>query len=166
MTLKVELSPRRIGLAVLAGAALAAALAALQWLVGALRLFGPQMVASFALQAVGLVFVRAFANWFFGLLLIGAPGWWLLHRHGFRGWRVAIVAGMALTFLTVLVLAIPLPGQASEPPSVVASGSAIVHHWVVRQTWQSVVTVAFLTSFVGGAVGGLMWRIAYRRQGA
>jgi hypothetical protein len=158
-----DLSPRRVALALIVGAAFAAFLAAVQWLAAAVRMFGPQVVASFGLETFWLVFVRALASWSLALILIGAPAWWLLHRHGWHGWRSAILAGMGLTFVTVVFLAIPLPGQPPDPPAVVATSQQIVRHWALHPTWQSIVIRAVLTSFVGGGVGGLMWRIAYRR---
>ena len=42
------------------------------------------------------IFVVSFTFWFVGLLFIGLPVWWLLHRYGYRSWAHAIAIGFVL----------------------------------------------------------------------
>jgi hypothetical protein len=156
-------------LAIVAGAAFAASLSSAQWLAAALRLFGPDSVFQSFPGTVFIVFLRGLVSWIFGIVMIGGPAWWLLHRHGFRGWRTAVLAGMALTAIAVLVLAIPLPGQSEGLPSSTNAdrppvNGTIVRYQITQLGWEMIGLRAALTAFVGGAVGGLMWRVAYRRS--
>ncbi|HEY1559664.1 MAG TPA: hypothetical protein VGF71_02110 [Caulobacteraceae bacterium] len=167
-TPEYRLAPARVGVALVAGAALATSLSAAQWLTYAVDAFGLDAVVGFALRGLLVVFLNGFFSWFMGLILIGGPAWWLLHRHGFRGWRAAILTGMVLTFVAMLVLAIPIPGQGPGwPPSRDAikappTGSVVVYK-ITQHGWELIGLRALLTAFVGGAVALLVWRVAYRR---
>ena len=45
-----------------------------------------------------------------GIVALGLPGWWILHRLSYRNWRAAFALGMALTFIGDVAFAVdPLP---------------------------------------------------------
>lgn len=46
----------------------------------------------------------SFVIWTLGLLLVGAPGWWLLHRLGARCQQAAMIYGGGATFTVCLIV--------------------------------------------------------------
>ena len=104
-----------------------------------------------------------------GLVVVGAPAWWLLHRLGRRTLLDAVIAGAALSSLTYLLLVlldfVPLifgPGSqyfadslgdpnADQQPS--AIGTVVVLMVSVNAIWVAV---------SGALAGFVIWGIAYR----
>ena len=86
-----------------------------------------------------LVFPIAYVAWLIGLIFVGAPGWWLLHRLRLRGLEIAAPYGFALTFLAGLLM---------------SGGRAFSTH--------------FLFAAAGAGVAVAIWFLAYRtkRKGA
>jgi hypothetical protein len=158
-----ETSPPRVALALLAGAASGAALVTAQWLRAAFQVFGAGFVGSSGPHGILVVFIGALIAWLAGLVLIGGPAWWLLHRYGLRGWKAAILTGMALTFVAALVLAIPLPGKDGSYTAADRGGETVVNNALTAHGWAEAAEGALLISFVGGAVAFVVWRTAYRR---
>ena len=156
-------SPTRVALALVAGAASGAALVTAQWLHAAFQVFGAGFVGSSGPHVILVVFVGALIAWLAGLMLIGGPAWWLLHRHGLRGWKIAILAGVALTFVAALVLAIPLPRSDGSYTAADRGGETIVNNQLTAHGWAEAAEGALLISFVGGAVAWVTWRVAYHR---
>ena len=88
---------------------------------------------------IALVFPVAYVAWLIGLIFVGTPGWWLLHRLRLRGLEIAAPYGFALTFLAGLLL---------------SGGRAFPTH--------------FLFATAGAGVAVVVWFLAYRtkREGA
>jgi hypothetical protein len=139
-------NPRRATLAVTAGA-----------IIGALGVVA--VVLSSAAMASGvsasdlvvslLVFLVALVGWSLGLFLLGLPLWWLFHRNGWRGWRVAMLLGAFTTFVIVLLL------ERSGGILAVATGNSDGGD-LISFVWVAVMAV------LGATVALVIWRIAYR----
>jgi hypothetical protein len=158
-----RLAPPRAVLALVAGAGTAAVLVTIQWLRAVGQAFGLPFIESTGLHGALVIFVGAFVAWLAGLTLIGAPAWWLLHRHRLRGWRAAILVGMALTFIASMALAIPLPTRGTAYSSADRGGLTVVDNRLTAHGWAEAARKSLLVAFVGGAVGWVVWRTAYRR---
>ena len=96
--------------------------------------------------AIDLVaYLLAAIVWAFAISWISGPVWWILHILGLRGWPWAMLLG-ALTLAGFIAVADPglFTGELVRP----ATNKA----------------VAILAGFagLGGALGVLIWRIAYR----
>jgi hypothetical protein len=140
-------NPRRATLAALAGA-----------IVGALGVV--VVVLSFAALAGGvsasdlvvsiLIFFVALVGWSLGLFLLGLPLWWLFHRNGWRGWRVAMLLGAFTTFVIVLLLE-RSGGMLAVTTGDSAGGDLISFVWVA------------VMAVLGAIVALVIWRVAYRR---
>jgi len=111
MNTDYDVTRRRVGVALLAGALLGALLGCVSLAASiALALSPPEAWAAFG-RLFPTMFLRGFMGWLVGLLMIGSPAWWLLHHHGWRGWRAVILAAAGLAFATGLLTGIPRPGQ-------------------------------------------------------
>jgi len=158
-----RLAPTRVGLAIVAGALTGAIIVMLNWLTGGVWALGPTFIASAGARGAPIVLMDAFIAWLAGVILIGGPAWWLLHRHQLRSWRSAILTGVATTFAAGLILAVPTPhlgggySEADRGGVLVANGVLTAHGWL------SAAQDALYLSVVGGAVGLVVWRVAYRR---
>jgi hypothetical protein len=91
------------------------------------------------------VILLAFILWLLGLLVVGAPVWWLMHRLGVRSARLAAVFGVIVP--PALYLASSLHGR---PTSIV---------WALEEEWAIYLTLAA----IGAIVGWVTIKIAYRR---
>ncbi|HWD68427.1 MAG TPA: hypothetical protein VG227_10745 [Caulobacteraceae bacterium] len=158
-----RLAPPRVGVAILAGALSGSIVVTLHWLTMVVRVLGVAYLTGGGAQGIVVVFMGAFLAWLAGLILIGGPAWWLLHRHQFRGWRAAGLAGMAATFAAGLILAIPLPHKGGGYSEADRSGILIENDQLTAYGWEKAAEGALLLSFVGGAVALAVWRVAYRR---
>jgi hypothetical protein len=138
-------NPRRATLAAILGA-----------VIGALGVVAA--VLAFAAMASGvsasdvivsiLIFVVALVGWSLGLFLFGLPLWWLFHRNGWRGRRVAMLLGALTTFVIVLLL------EMSGGIFAVATGDSDAGH-LISLVWVAVMAV------LGAIVALVIWRIAY-----
>lgn len=158
-----RLAPARVGLAILAGALTGAVIVSLHWLTTVVRVLGIAYLTGGGARGILVVFIGAFLAWLAGLILIGGPTWWLLHRHQFRGWRAAALTGMAATFAAGLILAIPLPHKGGGYSEADRGGAVIENDHLTVYGWERAAEGALLLSFVGGAVAIIVWRVAYRR---
>lgn len=136
----------------------------LHWLNMVVQALGIAFVAGQGVRGVLIVFMGALLAWLAALILVGGPAWWLLHRHGFRGWRAAALTGMALTFIVGLIFAVPLPHRGGAYSEADRSGILIENDQLTAYGWEKAAEGALLQSFVGGAVALVMWRIGYRRD--
>ncbi|HEY1880049.1 MAG TPA: hypothetical protein VGG68_08965 [Caulobacteraceae bacterium] len=158
-----RLAPARVGLAILAGALTGAIVVTLHWLTMVVRVLGFAYLSGGGVQGTVVVVLGAFLAWLAGLILIGGPAWWLLHRHQFRGWRSAGLVGMVATFVAGMILAVPLPHKGGGYSEADRGGVLIEKDRLTAYGWEKATEAAFLLSFVGGAVALVVWRVAYRR---
>jgi hypothetical protein len=96
-----------------------------------------------------LIFLVALVGWSLGLFLFGLPLWWLFHRNGWRGWRVAMLLGAFTTFVIVLLL------EMSGGIFAVATGNSDGGD-LISFVWVAVMAL------LGAVVALVIWRIAYR----
>jgi hypothetical protein len=89
-------------------------------------------------------------GWALGLFLFGLPLWWLFHRNGWRGRRVAMLLGAFITFVIVLLL------ERSGSILAVATGDSSGGD-LISFVWIAVMAV------LGAIVALVVWQIAYRR---
>jgi len=68
-------------------------------LLTSIWLQGIKTTLRFELDSVPAIFALALLVWAVGLIVFGAPAWWLLHRIRMRRWQVAAALGGVLTFL-------------------------------------------------------------------
>jgi hypothetical protein len=139
--------PRRATLAVTAGAVIGALGVVAVVLCSAAMASG---VSASDLVVCLLIFLVALVGWSLGLFLFGLPLWWLFHRNGWRGRRVAILLGAFTTFVIVLLL------EGSGGILAVATGNTDNGDLI------SFVWVAAM-ALLGAVVAAVIWRIAYRR---
>ena len=99
-----------------------------------------------------LIFFVALVGWSLGLFLFGLPLWWLFHRNGWRGRRVAMLLGALTTFVIVFLLEI------SGGIFAVATGDSDGGH-LASLVW------AGLMALLGAIVALVIWRVAYRPVG-
>ena len=142
--------PRRATLAVIAGAIVGALGVAILVLLLATAGTGALNLSDLIVSI--LIFIVALTGWSLGLFLFGLPLWWLFHRNGWRGRRVAMLLGAFTTFVIVLLLEI------SGGIFAVATGDTTGGH-LISFVWAAVMAV------LGAIVALVIWRIAYRPVG-
>ena len=158
-----RLAPGRVGLAILAGALTGAIIVTLHWLNMVVRALGFAFLGGDGGKGILIVFMGAALAWLGGMILIGGPAWWLLHRHRRRGWRTAGLSGMALTFAAGLLLSVPLPHTGGTYSEADRGGRLVEDDQLTAYGWERAAEGALLLSFVGGAVALVVWRVAYRK---
>lgn len=141
-------NPRRATLAVTAGAVIGALGVAIVVLL--LATIATGVVSAADLIVAILIFIVALVGWSLGLFLFGLPLWWLFHRNGWRGRRVAMLLGALTTFVIVLLL------EMSGGILAVTTGNSDAGH-LISFVWVAVMAV------LGALVALVIWRIAYRR---
>lgn len=166
ITSKFGLAPARVGAAIVAGALIGGVIITLHWLITVARALGPAFVFGKGAGGALIVFMGAFLAWLAGLILIGGPIWWLLHRHHLHGWRAAALAAFAATFAAGLILAIPLPHKGGAFREADRGGVLVENDQLTAYGWLKAAEGALLLSFVGAAAGLAVWRVAYRRRKA
>lgn len=97
---------------------------------------GVETIPSLVMIAL-VAFPVAMAVWLVGLVLIGSPGWFLLHRLRWRSLPVALLYGAGMGFMTGLIIAL------------------------VSQ--QSGLAPAGFLAVAGIGAGGVVWMHAYGR---
>ena len=140
-------NPRRATLAVTAGAVIGALGVAVVVLL--LATIATGVVSASDLIVAVLIFIVALVGWSLGLFLFGLPLWWLFHRNGWRGRRVAMLLGALTTFVIVLLL------EMSGGVFAVATGDSEAGH-LQSLVWAGVMAL------LGAIVALVIWRIAYR----
>jgi hypothetical protein len=139
-------NPRRATLAAMAGAvvgALGVVAAVLLLAAMASGVSVTDLVVSLLISVVALV------GWSLGLFLFGLPLWWLFHRNGWRGRRVAMLLGAFTTLVIVLLL------EMSGGILAVTTGNSDVGH-LMPLVWAGVMAL------LGALVALVIWHIAYR----
>jgi len=140
-------NPRRATLAVAAGAVIGALGVAIVVLL--LATIATGVVNASDLIVAILIFVVALTGWSLGLFLFGLPLWWLFHRNGWRGRRVAMLLGAFTTLVVVLLL------EMSGGILAVTTGNTAAGH-LMPLVW------AGAMALLGAIVALVIWRIAYR----
>jgi hypothetical protein len=140
-------NPRRATLAVTAGAVIGALGVAVVVLL--LATIATGVVSASDLIASILIFIVALVGWSLGLFLFGLPLWWLFHRNGWRGRRVAMLLGALTTFVIVFLL------EMFGGILAVTTGNSDAGH-LMPLVWSGVMAL------LGAIVALVIWRIAYR----
>ena len=96
-------------------------------------------------------FVVAFVVWAIGLVVVGLPLWWLLHKKGVRRWWVAALCGAATAFVGAFALSLALMLLVESSPFKDPGAFAMI------------VLAAVEIGVYGAIVAAVIWRIAYRR---
>ena len=141
-------NPRRATLAVTVGAVIGALGVAVVVLL--LATIATGVVSAADLIVAILIFIVALVGWSLGLFLFGLPLWWLFHRNGWRGRRVAMLLGALTTFVIVLLL------EMSGGILAVTTGNSDAGH-LISLVWVGVMAL------LGAIVALVIWRIAYRQ---
>jgi hypothetical protein len=142
-------NPRRATMAATAGAVVGALGVTIVVLLLATVATG--VVSAADLTVAILIFIVALIGWSLGLFLFGLPLWWLFHRNGWRGRRVAMLLGAATTYVIVFLLEI------SGGIFAVATGDSDGGH-LTSLVW------AGLMALLGAIVALVIWRVAYRQS--
>ena len=113
------------------------------------------------------VFRFAAGVWAAGLILLASVPWALLHYYGLRGWPIAIVLGVVLTFVVVFGFLTNGFGaySAQYDVSIADSGGPTwVRGRLTPHGWFEAFQFAAICSAVGAVVALAVWRVAYRRE--
>ena len=140
-------NPRRATLAVTAGAVIGALGVAV--VVVLLPTIATGVVSASDLIVAILIFIVALVGWSLGLFLFGLPLWWLFHRNGWRGRRVAMLLGALTTFVIVFLLEM-FGGILAVTTGNTDAGNLMPLVW------------AGVMALLGAIVALVIWRIAYR----
>lgn len=140
-------NPRRATLAATAGAVAGALGVTIVVLLLATVATG--IVSASDLIVAILIFIVALVGWSLGLFLFGLPLWWLFHRNGWRGRRVAMLLGAFTTLVIVLLL------EMSGGILAVTTGNNDAGR-LMPLVWAGVMAL------LGAIVALVIWRIAYR----
>ena len=135
------LPPDRVLFAMLTGGAYGGLLVAAASAIGMIVVGA----GAFAFWAGLMIFVIATPIWFIGIVIVGGPVWWVLHRLGLRSRRAASAAGGVVIFLVVGAF-FSLKGNAPRGGD-----------------WFGVLAVAAPLAAIGAVVGWTVARSAYRR---
>lgn len=140
-------NPRRATLAVTAGAVIGALGVAV--VVVLLATIATGVVSAADLIVAILIFIVALVGWSLGLFLFGLPLWWLFHRNGWRGRRVAMLLGALTTFVIVFLLEM-FGGILAVTTGNTDAGNLMPLVW------------AGVMALLGAIVALVIWRIAYQ----
>jgi hypothetical protein len=118
-----------------------------------------------------MMLIMAFAFIFFagGLLIVGTPLWWILHKLGRRTWLDALALGAVLAAAGFVAMVMYNP----EWPALSLisflteefGGLTAANGRLSGQGWEALVRGAIGIALAGAFAGLAMWRIAYRRSG-
>ena len=117
-----------------------------------------------AYPAVVIFVLGIFSVYAAGLLFVGAPGWWLLHRLGHRGRLQAVGFGMLAAFFVRLTMdTIPTLCLLNSKNSAGDSGGdTMINGELTLHGWIELFSNATITSLVAAAVALIIWQLAYR----
>lgn len=139
--------------AILVGALVGALSPAAFWLVFALgsvlmagdfsTLSIDGILAALAVPLIALLY--GFVGWLAGLIVIGTPGWLLLHHSGFRGLAPALIFG------------------ACAPTGAVVGSALLVVPNIATDTTLALAVLAVAVAAIGALVGATIWTMSYGR---
>ena len=156
--MRFVLQPVRIPFAVGAGAMVGAAGVTAGYSLPLLDPDALQMVLGMA----PLIFVVALMVWAFGLFVIGGPVWVVLHSRNRTRPADALAAGAVTTFLVALLFSLlmtaSLVSERQGGYALVEDGQRTAFGWLM------LLGGCALLSTLGGLVGLVIWRVAYRAE--
>jgi hypothetical protein len=159
--MRYETSLGRVALALLAGAAAGASIITALHLGLMVR---PFRTLTDTVQFVGFISSIYFVLFASGLLVLGAPAWWLLHRLGRRNRIHAMTLGATLTLVSYAAYSqfsrLFLHKLFYGPAPIFWGLGRGLRGWFPY--WLTLIEGAVWYSIAGGLVGLLIWRIAYR----
>lgn len=109
-------------------------------------------------------FLAALLVWVFGLTTVGGLIWRASESAGRRSPAHAVLMGMISTGVGTMLLTVLLSGGVMT--SVVDGRALVLDGQRTPYGWWLIVRDGWLMSLLGGLVGGVVWRIAYRRSAA
>jgi hypothetical protein len=118
------------------------------------------------LDEVPTMFALAMLVWAVGLVVFGAPAWWLLHRIRMRRWRVAAALGGVLTFLVyagLRIINVWIRPESLGPAYL--TGDPKIDAILIEEDWWFEVLIPVSLPVIGVLVATVIWRIAYRGGG-
>lgn len=113
------------------------------------------------------VFTYAAIVWAAGLILVAVIPWSLLHHCGLRGWPIAIILGLVLTFVVIFgFLTNGFGAYVSDSVFSAADngGPTWVDGRLTPHGWFEAFQFSAICGAVGATVGLAVWRVAYRRD--
>ena len=151
----------RIPWSIAAGALTGATIVALPTLVLSLVYDSIERFLTVNFLMVMWTFVIALLVWALGLVVVGLPLWWIIHKNGLRRWWAATLCGAIAAFVAgfALSLASTLPFGGSFGDS---GGDTMIDGELTAYGWQSIVLGAAEIGVYGAIVAAVIWRIAYR----
>lgn len=113
-----------------------------------------------------LIFTFAAAFWAAGLTIVATLPWLFLDHYGLRGWTVAVTLGVVLTFLVVVGFLTNGFGLLTASGSFSAAdngGATWIDGRITPHGWATAFQFSAVCAAIGGIVGLVVWRTAYRR---
>jgi hypothetical protein len=145
----------RIGLGLAFGAAAGAALSAAGSVAATIGARGAS-----ALSTLPGSFLAAWLAWFVGLMVVGAPVFWLLQRLRLAGWRAVVTVGGVLSFVAAVVMAIPSPMLIGRFSIGDAGGMTIIDNHLTAHGWAVALRGALANAIAGSAATAVAWLVA------
>lgn len=93
-----------------------------------------------------IAFLYGYVGWLAGLIILGIPGWLLLHHSGFRGLAPALAFG------------------ACTPTVVVVGLALLVVPNIATDTTLALAVLAVAVAAIGALVGATIWTMSYGRH--
>src|SRR4051812_32030523 len=130
-----------------------------------------EMTEYLGMDRVGLIQLVVIAVFIFftgGLVIVGTPFWFLLHRLGRRSWFYAVALGAVLGAAGFVVMVMWNPEWPAL--SLVSfmteefGGLTARDGQLTGEGWSALVRGALGIGFAGAMAGLVLWKIAYRRR--
>lgn len=153
----------RAALGLIVGAAVGAAAIMIYYLTDLAQNLGSAHFYEFGFAKGRGIFAIAFILWSGGLLAIGTLPWWLLHRRNVRSWHAALGLGFTLSFSLSFGLGLLPSGSFSFSDG---RGAIIKEGKRTPYGWRVLFSDSVKFGALGGLVGIVVWRTAYRRVSA
>ena len=155
----------RVICAIIVGAVLGGLYFAVSYAIGKYLQFGTEYFWKYTIENASGVFVLASTVWLAGILVLGCPVWWWLHRKGWRYWWIAAGVGAVAPAVFVFLRSTRyLTGQASGRFSYTQGKTKIWENGILTfDGWLDAAYSAAFFGLLGAIIGFLIWRIAYRK---
>jgi len=162
---------RRILASLLVGAMVGGLLFVLSYLVIQLLESGGEHVIKYGLSNVLAGFLFFSVVWFVGILLVGSPFWFFMHREGKTSWKYASSLGFGLVFIFIFLFntffAQLMVGDGSDGSRFSASdsgGPTWVDNQLTLHGWASAAQNACFFALAGMLVALSLWWAAYKAR--